>query len=73
MMFSVVRLSDTFMRNLSCPCFSKALTKDSETVLKKQKEDIGYLSRHLDHVINFTQWATARNSSTALLHCKRLV
>ncbi|XP_046890553.1 transcription intermediary factor 1-alpha-like [Hypomesus transpacificus] len=51
----------------------EALTKDSETVLKKQKEDIGYLSRHLDHVINFTQWATARNSSTALLHCKRLI
>ncbi|XP_056242277.1 transcription intermediary factor 1-alpha-like [Seriola aureovittata] len=51
----------------------EAATKDHETVLRKQQEDIGYLSRHLDHVINFTKWATAKNGGTALLYCKRLI
>ncbi|XP_034144033.1 transcription intermediary factor 1-alpha [Esox lucius] len=51
----------------------EGLTKDHESGLKKQKEDIGYLSRHLDHVINFTKWATARSGGTALLYCKRLI
>ncbi|KAM9376035.1 transcription intermediary factor 1-alpha-like [Pholidichthys leucotaenia] len=51
----------------------QAVTKDHESVLRKQQEDIGYLSRHLDHVINFTKWATARSRGTALLHCKRLI
>ncbi|XP_053175032.1 transcription intermediary factor 1-alpha-like isoform X2 [Scomber japonicus] len=51
----------------------EAVTKDHESVLQKQHEDIGYLSRHLDHVISFTKWATARNGGTALLYCKRLI
>ncbi|TDH09365.1 hypothetical protein EPR50_G00086250 [Perca flavescens] len=51
----------------------EAVTKDHESVLRKQHEDIGYLSRHLDHVINFTKWAIARNGGTALLYCKRLI
>ncbi|XP_070687094.1 transcription intermediary factor 1-alpha-like [Pempheris klunzingeri] len=51
----------------------EAATKDHESVLRKQQEDIGYLSRHLDHVINFTKWAVARNGGTALLYCKRLI
>ncbi|XP_028287072.1 E3 ubiquitin-protein ligase TRIM33-like [Parambassis ranga] len=51
----------------------ESVTKDHESVLRKQQEDIGYLSGHLDHVINFTKWATARNGGTALLYCKRLI
>ncbi|CAJ1056211.1 transcription intermediary factor 1-alpha-like [Xyrichtys novacula] len=51
----------------------EAVTKDHESVLRKQQEDIGYLSRHLDHVINFTKWATAKSGGTALLYCKRLI
>ncbi|XP_056273172.1 E3 ubiquitin-protein ligase TRIM33-like isoform X2 [Pseudoliparis swirei] len=51
----------------------EAVTKDHESILRKQQEDIGYLSRHLNHVINFTKWATARNGGTALLYCKRLI
>ncbi|XP_041650486.1 transcription intermediary factor 1-alpha-like [Cheilinus undulatus] len=51
----------------------EAVTKEHESVLRKQQEDIGYLSRHLDHVINFTKWATARSGGTALLYCKRLI
>ncbi|KAK2917598.1 transcription intermediary factor 1-alpha-like [Channa argus] len=51
----------------------EAVTKDYESVLRKQQEDIGYLSRHLDHVISFTKWAIARNGGTALLYCKRLI
>nr|XP_046250963.1 transcription intermediary factor 1-alpha-like [Scatophagus argus] len=51
----------------------EVVTKDHESVLRKQQEDIGYLSRHLDHVINFIKWATARKGSTALLCCKRLI
>ncbi|KAE8281491.1 Transcription intermediary factor 1-alpha [Larimichthys crocea] len=51
----------------------EALTKDHEVGLKKQQEDINCLSRHLDHVISFTKWATASHSGTALLYCKRLI
>ncbi|GAA6105806.1 transcription intermediary factor 1-alpha isoform X5 [Tachysurus ichikawai] len=51
----------------------EALTKDHEMVLKKQQEDISTLTKHLDHVIGFTKWATASNSGTALLYCKRLI
>ncbi|XP_029952850.1 transcription intermediary factor 1-alpha-like [Salarias fasciatus] len=51
----------------------ESATKDHESVLRKQQEDIGYLSRHLDHVISFTKWATARSGGTALLYCKRLI
>uniref|UniRef100_A0A8C9RET4 RING-type E3 ubiquitin transferase n=1 Tax=Scleropages formosus TaxID=113540 RepID=A0A8C9RET4_SCLFO len=51
----------------------EALMKDHESGLRKQQEDIGFLSRHLDHVINFTKWATASSSGTALLYCKRLI
>uniref|UniRef100_A0A667YKK3 RING-type E3 ubiquitin transferase n=1 Tax=Myripristis murdjan TaxID=586833 RepID=A0A667YKK3_9TELE len=51
----------------------EALTKDHETGLKKQQEDINSLTRHLDHVISFTKWATASHSGTALLYCKRLI
>ncbi|XP_042563050.1 transcription intermediary factor 1-alpha isoform X2 [Clupea harengus] len=51
----------------------EALTKDHESALKKQQEDVTSLSKHLDHVISFTKWATAINSGTALLYCKRLI
>ncbi|XP_062245916.1 transcription intermediary factor 1-alpha-like isoform X2 [Platichthys flesus] len=51
----------------------EAVTKDHESGLRKQQEDIGYLSRHLDHVIDFTKWATVKNGGTALLYCKRLI
>ncbi|KAM4615094.1 transcription intermediary factor 1-alpha-like isoform 2-T2 [Polymixia lowei] len=51
----------------------EALTKDHETGLKKQQEDVNSLTRHLDHVISFTKWATASHSGTALLYCKRLI
>lgn len=51
----------------------EALTKDHELSLKKQQEEVNSLSRHLDHVISFTKWATASHSGTALLYCKRLI
>ncbi|KAI3366849.1 hypothetical protein L3Q82_009497 [Scortum barcoo] len=51
----------------------ETLTKDHELSLKKQQEDVNSLSRHLDHVISFTKWATASHSGTALLYCKRLI
>ncbi|TRZ03681.1 hypothetical protein DNTS_033761 [Danionella cerebrum] len=44
-----------------------------ETLLKKQQQDVSSLSTQLDHVINFTKWATAINSGTALLYCKRMI
>lgn len=52
---------------------AQALTKDHELALKKQQDDVSVLTRHLDHVISFTKWATASHSGTALLYCKRLV
>ncbi|XP_051976852.1 transcription intermediary factor 1-alpha-like [Xyrauchen texanus] len=51
----------------------EAITKDHETLLKRQQQDVTSLSTHLNHVINFTKWATASNSGTALLYCKRLI
>ncbi|KAM3587292.1 uncharacterized protein V6R79_001066 [Siganus canaliculatus] len=51
----------------------EALTKDHESGLKKQQDDVNSLSRHLDHVISFTKWATSSHSGTALLYCKRLI
>lgn len=51
----------------------EALTKDHELGLKKQQDDVSSLSRHLDHVISFTKWATDSHSGTALLYCKRLI
>ncbi|KAL4005497.1 hypothetical protein ACER0C_005210 [Sarotherodon galilaeus] len=51
----------------------EAVTKDHESLLRKQQKDIGYLSQHLDHVIDFIKWATAKNGGTALLYCKRLI
>ncbi|KAM6895773.1 transcription intermediary factor 1-alpha [Xenentodon cancila] len=51
----------------------EALTKDHELGLKKQQDDVSSLTRHLDHVISFTKWATASHSGTALLYCKRLI
>lgn len=68
---------NTLKHNEYCRCWLlplfQSVTKDHERVLQKQQEDIGYLSRHLDHVIGFTKWASARNKGTAFLHCKRLV
>ncbi|XP_029018864.1 transcription intermediary factor 1-alpha isoform X2 [Betta splendens] len=51
----------------------ESLSKDHESALKKQQEDVDSLRRHLDHVISFTKWATASHSGTALLYCKRLI
>nr|XP_019947957.1 PREDICTED: transcription intermediary factor 1-alpha-like isoform X3 [Paralichthys olivaceus] len=51
----------------------EGLTKEHEMGLKKQQDDVNSLSRHLDHVISFTKWATASHSGTALLYCKRLI
>ncbi|XP_061577103.1 transcription intermediary factor 1-alpha-like [Cololabis saira] len=51
----------------------ETVAKDHERVLRKQQEDTGYLSRHLDYVISFIKWAAARDGGMALLHCKRLI
>ncbi|XP_053717764.1 transcription intermediary factor 1-alpha isoform X2 [Synchiropus splendidus] len=50
-----------------------SLTKDHESSLKKQQEEVNQLSRQLDHVIRFTKWAVASQSGTALLYCKKLI
>ncbi|XP_056434996.1 transcription intermediary factor 1-alpha, partial [Gadus chalcogrammus] len=51
----------------------ETLTKDHEIGLKKQQDEVSSLTRHLDHVIRFTKWATSSHSTTALLYCKRLI
>ncbi|KAG7258646.1 hypothetical protein CRUP_032510, partial [Coryphaenoides rupestris] len=40
----------------------ETLTKDHELGLKKQQEEVCSLTRHLDHVIRFTKWATSSHS-----------
>lgn len=60
-------------------CFSEVLvlfqnvTKERQMKLLQQQNDITGLSRQVKHVMNFTNWAIASGSSTALLYSKRLV
>ncbi|OXB73664.1 UNVERIFIED_CONTAM: hypothetical protein H355_017086 [Colinus virginianus] len=49
------------------------VTKERQMKLIQQQNDITGLSRQVKHVMNFTNWAIASGSSTALLYSKRLV
>ncbi|MBN3311075.1 TIF1A factor, partial [Amia calva] len=51
----------------------EALVKEHEANLKKHQEEINSLSKQLEHVMNFSKWATSNSSSTALLYSKRLI
>ncbi|KAM8860413.1 transcription intermediary factor 1-alpha-like [Synchiropus picturatus] len=51
----------------------EAVTQEQQSVLLKQQEDVADLSRRLQHVLKFTMWATSRNGTVALLHCKRMI
>uniref|UniRef100_A0A803TJ14 RING-type E3 ubiquitin transferase n=1 Tax=Anolis carolinensis TaxID=28377 RepID=A0A803TJ14_ANOCA len=51
----------------------EAVTKERQMKLIQQQNDISGLSRQVKHVMNFTNWAIASGSSTALLYSKRLV
>ncbi|XP_047640912.1 E3 ubiquitin-protein ligase TRIM33 isoform X4 [Phacochoerus africanus] len=48
------------------------VTKERQMKLLQQQNDITGLSRQVKHVMNFTNWAIASGSSTALLYSKRL-
>lgn len=49
------------------------VTKERQMKLIQQQNDITGLSRQVKHVMNFTNWAIASGSSTALLYSKRLI
>ncbi|KAF3813286.1 hypothetical protein GH733_018450, partial [Mirounga leonina] len=49
------------------------VTKERQMKLLQQQNDITGLSRQVKHVMNFTNWAIASGSSTALLYSKRLI
>ncbi|KAL0605150.1 E3 ubiquitin-protein ligase TRIM33, partial [Plecturocebus cupreus] len=49
------------------------VTKERQMKLLQQQNDITGLSRQVKHVMNFTNWAIASGSSTALLYSKRLL
>ncbi|KFO98376.1 E3 ubiquitin-protein ligase TRIM33, partial [Calypte anna] len=49
------------------------VTKERQMKLMQQQNDITGLSRQVKHVMNFTNWAIASGSSTALLYSKRLI
>uniref|UniRef100_A0A8D2Q501 E3 ubiquitin-protein ligase TRIM33 n=1 Tax=Varanus komodoensis TaxID=61221 RepID=A0A8D2Q501_VARKO len=51
----------------------ETVTKERQMKLIQQQNDISGLSRQVKHVMNFTNWAIASGSSTALLYSKRLV
>uniref|UniRef100_A0A803SV35 RING-type E3 ubiquitin transferase n=1 Tax=Anolis carolinensis TaxID=28377 RepID=A0A803SV35_ANOCA len=51
----------------------EAVTKERQMKLIQQQNDISGLSRQVKHVMNFTNWAIASGSSTALLYSKRLI
>ncbi|XP_069075009.1 E3 ubiquitin-protein ligase TRIM33 isoform X1 [Pleurodeles waltl] len=49
------------------------VTKERQMKLVQHQNDITGLSRQVKHVMNFTNWAIASGSSTALLYSKRLI
>ncbi|XP_073523243.1 E3 ubiquitin-protein ligase TRIM33 isoform X2 [Phyllobates terribilis] len=51
----------------------ESVTKERQIKLVQQQNDITGLSRQVKHVMNFTNWAIASGSSTALLYSKRLI
>ncbi|XP_053249528.1 E3 ubiquitin-protein ligase TRIM33 isoform X5 [Podarcis raffonei] len=51
----------------------ETVTKERQMKLIQQQNDISGLSRQVKHVMNFTNWAIASGSSTALLYSKRLI
>uniref|UniRef100_A0A8C8ST26 RING-type E3 ubiquitin transferase n=1 Tax=Pelusios castaneus TaxID=367368 RepID=A0A8C8ST26_9SAUR len=51
----------------------ESVTKERQMKLIQQQNDITGLSRQVKHVMNFTNWAIASGSSTALLYSKRLI
>uniref|UniRef100_A0A8C0GGM8 RING-type E3 ubiquitin transferase n=1 Tax=Chelonoidis abingdonii TaxID=106734 RepID=A0A8C0GGM8_CHEAB len=51
----------------------ETVTKERQMKLIQQQSDITGLSRQVKHVMNFTNWAIASGSSTALLYSKRLI
>ncbi|XP_028590388.2 E3 ubiquitin-protein ligase TRIM33 isoform X5 [Podarcis muralis] len=51
----------------------ETVTKERQMKLMQQQYDISGLSRQVKHVMNFTNWAIASGSSTALLYSKRLI
>ncbi|KAK1328961.1 hypothetical protein QTO34_011131 [Cnephaeus nilssonii] len=51
----------------------ETVTKERQMKLIQQQNDITGLSRQVKHVMNFTNWAIASGSSTALLYSKRLI
>ncbi|KAH0618955.1 hypothetical protein JD844_018531, partial [Phrynosoma platyrhinos] len=51
----------------------ETVTKERQMKLIQQQNDINGLSRQVKHVMNFTNWAIASGSSTALLYSKRLI
>uniref|UniRef100_A0A8C5LNG9 E3 ubiquitin-protein ligase TRIM33 n=1 Tax=Leptobrachium leishanense TaxID=445787 RepID=A0A8C5LNG9_9ANUR len=51
----------------------ESVTKERQMKLVQQQNDITGLSRQVKHVMNFTNWAIASGSSTALLYSKRLI
>ncbi|CAH2220660.1 E3 ubiquitin- ligase TRIM33 isoform X1 [Pelobates cultripes] len=51
----------------------ESVTKERQMKLVQQQNDITGLSRQVKHVLNFTNWAIASGSSTALLYSKRLI
>lgn len=55
------------------PFSFQSVTKERQIKLIQQQNDINGLSRQVIHVMNFTNWAIASGSSTALLYSKRLV
>ncbi|XP_054844565.1 transcription intermediary factor 1-alpha-like [Eublepharis macularius] len=51
----------------------ECLAQEHQMKLLQQQEKVARLSKQLEHVINFSNWAVSSGSSTALLYSKRLI
>lgn len=54
-------------------CPLQCLAKEHRMKLVQQQQEVAGLSKQLEHVMDFSKWAVASGSSTALLYSKRLV
>ncbi|NWW93872.1 TIF1A factor, partial [Rhynochetos jubatus] len=51
----------------------ETLAKEHRMKLLQQQQEVARLSKQLEHVMNFSEWAVSSGSSTALLYSKRLI
>nr|XP_028603100.1 transcription intermediary factor 1-alpha isoform X1 [Podarcis muralis] len=67
LMVEINKKGKALLHQLEC------LAKEHRMKLVQQQQEVAGLSKQLEHVMDFSKWAVASGSSTALLYSKRLI